>query len=76
MVSVQDLVHRLQGLSLEVAELRQHVSNCPGAHFLEPKRRVLAGRRDGGLCWMKEKSEDEGLHLETSPGLIGSVRVS
>ncbi|XP_073493233.1 mitogen-activated protein kinase 10 isoform X5 [Phyllobates terribilis] len=30
-------------------------------------RRVLAGRRDGGLCWMKEKSEDEGLHLETSP---------
>ncbi|XP_069594253.1 nuclear factor 1 A-type isoform X21 [Ranitomeya imitator] len=25
-------------------------------------RRVLAGRNDGGLCWMK----DEGLHLETS----------
>ncbi|CAJ0934275.1 unnamed protein product, partial [Ranitomeya imitator] len=25
-------------------------------------KRVLAGRNDGGLCWMK----DEGLHLETS----------
>ncbi|XP_073535453.1 sodium/potassium-transporting ATPase subunit beta-1-interacting protein 3 isoform X2 [Phyllobates terribilis] len=30
-------------------------------------RRVLPGRRDGGLCWMKEKSVAEGLHLETSP---------
>ncbi|XP_069618073.1 calcium-activated potassium channel subunit beta-1 isoform X1 [Ranitomeya imitator] len=26
------------------------------------KKRVLAGRNDGGLCWIK----DEGLHLETS----------
>ncbi|CAJ0924272.1 unnamed protein product [Ranitomeya imitator] len=26
------------------------------------QKRVLAGRNDGGLCWMK----DEGLHLETS----------
>ncbi|CAJ0968912.1 unnamed protein product [Ranitomeya imitator] len=29
-------------------------------------RRVLAGRSDGGLCWMKKKSKDEGLQLETS----------
>ncbi|XP_073527496.1 uronyl 2-sulfotransferase isoform X3 [Phyllobates terribilis] len=31
------------------------------------QRRVLAGRSDGGLHWMMEKSENEGLHLETSP---------
>ncbi|XP_077143496.1 tesmin isoform X2 [Ranitomeya variabilis] len=30
------------------------------------KRRVLAGRSDGGLCCMNEKSKDEGLQLETS----------
>ncbi|XP_077132274.1 uncharacterized protein LOC143787438 [Ranitomeya variabilis] len=29
------------------------------------RRRVLAGRHDGGLCWMK----DEGLHQETSLAL-------
>ncbi|CAJ0932778.1 unnamed protein product [Ranitomeya imitator] len=28
--------------------------------------RVLAGRSDGGLCWLKKKSEDEGLQLQTS----------
>ncbi|CAJ0921126.1 unnamed protein product [Ranitomeya imitator] len=28
----------------------------------QEQKRVLAGRNDGGLCWMK----DEGLHLETS----------
>ncbi|CAJ0949218.1 unnamed protein product [Ranitomeya imitator] len=31
------------------------------------KKRVLAGRNDGGLCWIK----DEGLHLETSLWLQG-----
>ncbi|CAJ0946009.1 unnamed protein product, partial [Ranitomeya imitator] len=30
--------------------------------LLRLSKRVLAGRNDGGLCWMK----DEGLHLETS----------
>ncbi|XP_073539200.1 myosin light chain 4 isoform X1 [Phyllobates terribilis] len=37
-------------------------------------RRVLAGRRNGGLCWMKEKSVAEGLHLETSPVSMNSER--
>ncbi|XP_069613179.1 derlin-3 isoform X1 [Ranitomeya imitator] len=34
----------------------------PDLIFKRLQRRVLAGRNDGGLCWMK----DEGLHLETS----------
>ncbi|XP_073493521.1 gephyrin isoform X13 [Phyllobates terribilis] len=44
------------------ATSRLSTASCP-----TPKRRVLAGRNDGGLCWMKRKSEDEGLQLEMSP---------
>ncbi|XP_073533951.1 aryl hydrocarbon receptor isoform X2 [Phyllobates terribilis] len=45
----------------------QYNAVMPGQQQMINKRRVLAGRRDGGLCWMKEKSVAEGLHLETSP---------
>ncbi|XP_077112368.1 uncharacterized protein LOC143767741 isoform X1 [Ranitomeya variabilis] len=37
MNSVQELSQRLQGLTLEVASMQQHVSNCPGTCSEEPK---------------------------------------
>ncbi|XP_073531192.1 probable cation-transporting ATPase 13A5 isoform X5 [Phyllobates terribilis] len=55
------LVEDLQKLDYFVGMCGDGANDCG--------RRVLSGRRNGGLCWMKEKSVAEGLHLETSPAL-------
>ncbi|XP_073533088.1 COMM domain-containing protein 10 isoform X2 [Phyllobates terribilis] len=62
-------------LNLQMAQSTQAKMKSPqavlelGVSTEDTKRRVLAGRSDGGLCWMNKKSEDERLQLETSLNL-------
>ncbi|XP_069589878.1 PTB domain-containing engulfment adapter protein 1 isoform X5 [Ranitomeya imitator] len=61
----------IQELETENTELKYKVQDLENqlriSDLTSSPKRVLAGRNDGGLCWMK----DEGLHLETS--LAGSM---
>ncbi|XP_069589876.1 PTB domain-containing engulfment adapter protein 1 isoform X4 [Ranitomeya imitator] len=68
---IANLQKRIQELETENTELKYKVQDLENqlriSDLTSSPKRVLAGRNDGGLCWMK----DEGLHLETS--LAGSM---